>query len=261
MASELVASTRLGAVTTITLNRAEALNALTRELRSALRSELETALGDRSVRAVVLTGAGRAFSVGQDLQEMRRFQDAGEDMERLVTDEYMPIFRILRQSPKPIVAALNGPAVGGGMSLALACDIRLATAKATLVAGFVKVALSPDTGASFLLARSVGLAKALELCLTGDALSPEDAKSLGLVRAVLADPEAVLAAAQDLAASLASGPRLALQEIRQVLYHAAEAPWEAAVAAELAAQIRLGASTDHPEAVRAFLEKRPPRFE
>lgn len=261
MGSELVASTRHQAVATLTLNRPEALNALTRELRTALRSELETACDDRSVRAVVLTAAGRAFSVGQDLQEMRRFQDAGEDMERLVMDEYMPIFRILRHSPKPIVAALNGPAVGGGMALALACDIRLAAPKATLVAGFVKVGLSPDTGSSFLLAHSVGLAKALELCLTGDALSPEEARSLGLVRAVLADPEAALAAAQELAASLARGPRLALQEIRQVLYQAAEESWETVVAAELKAQVRLGASTDHPEAVRAFLEKRPPQFE
>ncbi len=259
--AESVVSARDQAVATITLNRPQALNALTQELRADLRRELDAACSDPAVRAVVLTAAGRAFSVGQDLQEMKRLEDAGHDMERLVMDEYMPIFRILRESPKPIVAALNGPAVGGGLSLALACDIRLATPKASLVAGFVKVGLSPDTGASFLLARSVGLAKALELCLTGDALSPEDARSLGLVRAVLDDPPAMLTAAKELARGLASGPNRALQEIRQVLYQAAEDSWEEVVAAELAAQVRLGSSADHPEAVRAFLEKRPPQFE
>lgn len=261
MDDRLVRSERQGAVATVTLNRPDALNALTRELRMALYAALDSVLGDSRVRAVVLTGEGRAFSVGQDLQELRRLQQQGDDMENLVKGEYMPIFRALHQSHKPIVAALPGPAVGGGMSLALACDIRLVTAKTTLVAGFVKVGLSPDTGASFLLTRSVGLAKALEMCLTGDALGAEQALALGVVRAVLPDRDALMVATQELAATLAAGPRRALSEIRKVLYQAAEAPWETMVEAELRAQTRLGVTTDFPEAVQAFLEKRAPVFE
>ena len=261
MEQALVESERQGAVATITLNRPETLNALNRDLRRELAQALDAALGDSGVGAVVLTAQGRAFSVGQDLQEMQRLQQEGVGVERVVKDEYMPIFHSLRYSAKPVVAALPGPAVGGGMSLALAADIRLGTPQATLVAGFIKAGLGPDTGSSFLLARSVGLAKAMELCLTGDALSAEQALALGLVRAILPERASLLAAAQELAATLAAGPRRALAEVRQVLYQAMELPWPAVVEAELEAQMRLGATADHEEAVAAFLEKRRPHFE
>lgn len=246
----------------ITMNRADALNALDHEMRRQLMAALEQASVDPDVGAVVLTGSGRAFSVGQDVGELKRlYEDEGPELGRLVEEEYAPLLTWIRDLPKPLVAAVNGPAAGGGMALALAADIRLATPKASFIPAFVKVGLVPDSGASFSLVQMLGLSKAMELTLLGEALGAEEAHRLGLVRAIFDTPEALLEGARELASRLADGPRLAYPAIKELLHTAASAGFEEVLSLETEAQDRLGRTRDHQEAVVSFLEKRPPRFE
>src|SRR4029077_531542 len=158
------------------LNRPEALNALNREMTGALRDGVEAAAGDSGVGAVVITGAGRAFCAGADLKDVIARREAGErDLGNDLRTNYTPMIRAIRACPKPVIAAINGTAAGAGLSLALACDLRIAAAGSSLIVVFVRVGLVPDAGSLFFLTRMLGLSKASELAMSGDPLTVEDA--------------------------------------------------------------------------------------
>jgi 2-(1,2-epoxy-1,2-dihydrophenyl)acetyl-CoA isomerase len=245
------------AVCTITLDRPEALNALTVQLKNELIAALEDVGGDASVRAIVLTGAGRAFCAGQDLRERLAPSAAPLDVE--IRTRYNPIIRAMRRMPKPIVGAINGVAAGAGASLAFACDIRIAAEGSSFLLAFGRVGLVPDSGATWLLPRLIGGAKAAELALTGDSLSAADAERLGLVARVV-PAEAVVVEAQALAARLAAGAPLAIALTKQAF----ETTWSATLDEQLETEAHLqglaGATADHAEGLAAFAERRAPHF-
>ena len=245
------------AVATITLDRPAALNALTVALKEQLLAALAAVALDPTVRAVVLTGAGRAFCAGQDLRE-RLAQDAAPlaDEVRL---RYNPLIRAMRDLDKPIVGAINGVAAGAGASLAFACDIRIAAASATFLVAFGRVGLVPDSGATWLLPRLIGGAKAAELALTNDPLSATDAERFGLVARVVPDDE-VVAEAQALAVRLAAGAPRALALTKRAFEQGWGASLDEQLEREADLQGEAGATADHGEGMSAFLERRAPRF-
>ncbi len=262
MEFETIIYDRTDAVATVTLNRPQALNAFTAELRSELRSALEIAAGDESVRAVLVQAAGKAFSVGQDLKELAAaYQDEGFSLGRLVTNEYAPLVETLQMMPKPTIALIQGIALGGGLSLALSCDFRVLGPDARLIAGFVNVGLAPDTGAAYLLPRMIGYARALHIFLTGKPLTAAEAVSLGLAERVHASAQDAASAAYELARTLANGPTLAYPGIRQLLHDTATLDLPAAMRQEAAVQERLSHTQDHRNAVSSFLERQPPQFD
>ncbi len=248
-------------VATITLNRPTALNALNRPARHALSGALDRARDDDAVRVVVLTGAGRAFSVGQDVAELQAsYEEEGPQLARLIYEEWVPLVAAIRSLPKPVVAAVNGAAAGGGLSLALAADIRLAEPRTSFIAAFVRVGLVPDSGAAHMLVRMLGLSRAMQLTLTGQPFGADDAQKSGIVAAVAPDADALQEAAREWAGRLAEGAPLALAAAKSVLYSAADEPFSLVVDEEARQQDVLGRTEDHREAIAAFLEKRPPVF-
>jgi 2-(1,2-epoxy-1,2-dihydrophenyl)acetyl-CoA isomerase len=258
--SDVVLTSRDTGVLTLTLNRPEALNALNRETTQALRAAFDAAARDSELGAIVLTGAGRAFCAGADLRGVGARGPTDEiDVGTDLRANYAPLIRAMRRCPKPIIAALNGVAAGAGLSLALACDLRLAAAGAQLIVVFVRVGLVPDAGSLFFLTRMLGLSKATELAMTGDPLSADDARRLGLISAVV-PPEQLMAAALDRARQLAQGPRQTYALIKAGMERALDLDLEQTL--ELEAQLQsLAANTpDAHEAIKAFLEKRKPVF-
>ena len=244
-------------VATITLDRADALNALTVPLKEELLAALARVGADPAIGAVVLTGAGRAFCAGQDLRE--RLEPGAAPLEVEIRERYNPIILAMRRLEKPIVGAINGIAAGAGASLAFACDVRIAAEGASFLLAFARVGLVPDSGATWLLPRLVGAAKAAELALTGEALSAADAERLGLVARVV-PAESVVTEAQAMAARLGSMAPRAVALTKRAL----ESSWTASLEEQLELEAELqgiaGATTDHAEGIVAFLEKRPPRF-
>src|SRR6202140_4387223 len=193
--SEVILSALDAGVLTLTLNRPEALNALNREMTQALRDSMEAAARDQGVGAVIVTGAGRAFCAGADLKDVVARREAGERaLGNDLRTNYPPLIRAMRACPKPVIAAINGTAAGAGLSLALACDLRLAAAGAQLIVVFVRVGLVPDAGSLFFLTRMLGLSKATELALSGDPLTVEEAQTLGLVASVVPPEQLAVAA-------------------------------------------------------------------
>jgi 2-(1,2-epoxy-1,2-dihydrophenyl)acetyl-CoA isomerase len=248
-------------VATITLNRPSTLNALNRPARARFHAMLREAAHDDGVRAVVVTGAGRAFSVGQDVAELTDdYAKAPPALARLIYDEWAPLVDAIRSMPKPVLAAVNGAAAGGGLSLALAADIRLAEPRTRFIAAFAGVGLVPDSGAAHLMVHHLGLSKAMELALTQKPLGADEALRLGLAAEVAADADQLLSSAHALAERLAAGAPMGLAGVKAVINAAADAAFEDVVALEADWQDRLGRSEDHQEALRAFLEKRPPTF-
>jgi len=248
-----------GAVATVTLNRPDALNALTVEMKVALREALERASEDAAVRAVVLTGAGRGFCVGQDLREHADGLAAGDLALSTVRDHYNPIVRALAAMPKPVIAAVNGPAAGAGASLAFACDFRLASEKANFMMAFARVGLGPDTGASWTLQRLVGYGRAMAMLMLAEPVSAEQALEMGLVNAVVPG-DTLAAAAAELAAKLAAGPTVAYAGIRRAMETAAHADLATALETEAEVQAECGKTADHRNATEAFLAKQQPTF-
>jgi len=244
-------------VATITLNRPGAYNALTRALHRELFAAFREAERDAAVRAVVLTGAGKAFCSGQDLREFSF--DGSLDLAAELRKSYNPLILKMRGLGKPIVAAVNGPAAGAGMSLALACDIRLAAAGARFATAFARIGLIPDAGMTYFLPRIVGHARAVELCMTAGELDAEGALAAGLVSAVL-PPEELPGAARGLAERLAAGPALATGLMRRAFEQSLGSSLEQALEYEAMAQRAAGAHADFAEGVAAFFEKRPARF-
>ena len=244
-------------VATITLNRPEALNALTVPMKEALLAAFRRLERDKAIRAVILTGAGRAFCAGQDLRE--RLEPGAAPLGIEVRERYNPIIRAMRRLPKPIVGAINGVAAGAGASLAMACDIRIASDAASFALAFGRVGLVPDSGATWFLPRLVGATRAAELALLNDPVSAADAVRLGLVgRAV---PAAELATeARAVADRLAAGAPRAIALTKRALDAAWTHDLDAALEYEAHLQDLAGRTKDHAEGMAAFMEKRTPRF-
>jgi 2-(1,2-epoxy-1,2-dihydrophenyl)acetyl-CoA isomerase len=248
-----------GAVATITLNRPEALNSLTVELKVSLREALERAAADDAVRAVVLTGAGRAFCAGQDLREHATGLEAGDTSIDTVRSHYNPIVRAITELPKPVVAAVNGMAAGAGASLTFACDFRIAAESASFLMAFARVGLGPDSGASWTLQRLVGYGRAMAMLMLAEPVSAAQALEMGLVNAVVPDAD-LAAAAAELAGRLAAGPTVAYGGIKQAMAVAATSDLATALETEADVQGRCGRTEDHLAATRAFLAKQAPEY-
>jgi enoyl-CoA hydratase/carnithine racemase len=259
-ASDLVLESREGAVVTLTLNRPDRLNALNVELSAALLAALTRAGGDESVRCVILTGAGRAFCSGGDLAmigEVRK-RNAGHELETLVRSGHGIVLAICGMK-KPVVAAVNGPAAGAGMNIALACDIRIASESASFGENFARVGLFPDFGGTYFLPRLVGTAVAAEMFYTGEMISAAEAARLGIVSHLVA-PEKLAEEARSLAGRLASAPPIAARAIKKVLFGNELEALDRALEYEIQKQIECFRSADCPEGIRAFFEKRAPNF-
>ena len=250
-----------GAVARITLDRPEALNALTAALITDLLGALETAAAQPEVRCVVLTGAGRAFCAGQDLRDPAVTPENGrpKDLGAVIETGYKPLILRLRSMPVPTLAAVNGIAAGAGASLALACDLVIAQRSAVFVQAFSAVGLIPDSGATWALPRLTGRARALGLAMLGEKLSAERAEHIGLIWACV-DDDAFDARTNALAERLAALPTRALVRARQLIDAGSASGLGQALDAEAAAQRELGFAADYAEGVAAFVQKRRARF-
>jgi 2-(1,2-epoxy-1,2-dihydrophenyl)acetyl-CoA isomerase len=247
-------------VRTLTLNRPAAYNSFTLRLKEDLLAALREAAADGAVRAVVLTGAGKAFCAGQDLKEHVALLHA-EDPAPLqtVSSHYNPIIETVTGMPKPVIAAVNGMAAGAGASLAYACDLRIVASSAKFLMAFANVGLTADSGASWTLPRLIGYGRAMEMMLLAAPVTAEQALAIGMVNQVVAD-EAVLSTAQELAGRMAAGPTTAYAKIKEALLAGASGALPDALATEARTQAEAGATKDHLEAVDAFVAKRTPTF-
>ncbi|MDQ1745711.1 MAG: 2-(1,2-epoxy,2-dihydrophenyl)acetyl-CoA isomerase [Pseudonocardiales bacterium] len=251
---------RTDGVATLTMNRPESMNALSTELKDALVTTLAAVGADSSVRAVVLTGSGRGFCVGQDLSEHVQLLEAGDPAPlRTVVEHYNPIALSLAQMPKPVIAAVNGTAAGAGASFSFACDFRIVAEEAKFLLAFANVGLALDSGASWTLPRLIGAGRALELSLLGRPITAQQAQQYGLVTQLL-PADQVLPAAQQLAAQLAAGPTVAYAGIKNAIHYAATATFEQALEREAVLQAAAGATEDHKAATAAFVAKQKPVF-
>ncbi|SFK74035.1 enoyl-CoA hydratase/isomerase family protein [Geodermatophilus ruber] len=246
---------RDGAVATVILNRPEKLNALDRATRWELVGALRAVAADTDVRAVVLTGTGRAFSAGQDIAAVEELEHADET----VAGSYNPIAQTIADMPKPVIAAVNGLAVGAGMGLALVCDQRLAADTASFSCAFGKVGLVPDTAVSWYLVRELGYARAFSFAASGRPIPAAEAHRLGLLNEIVPTDQ-LAARAHDLAESLAGGPAHALALTKRQFRAVSEISFEAALALEARHQGDAAGHPDHVEGRTAFAEKRAPRW-
>ncbi len=247
-------------VATITLNRPKAMNALAGTMREILLEELTVYASEPDIRCIVITGAGRAFCAGGDIGAMARWQEnrnssgLGNHLETV-----SKIVKLLRAMPQPVIAAINGPAAGGGMNMALACDMRLGCEKTLFSESFVKIGLIPDWGGFESLTRLVGTAKTMELMMTGDRVGAEEAYRLGLLNQIF-PMDGFMEQVQAFAERLASGPAQAITAIKQGVYGAVGGSLETVLDFEHQNQAALILSDDSREGMRAFLEKRQPKF-
>ncbi|HEX3814670.1 MAG TPA: enoyl-CoA hydratase-related protein [Mycobacteriales bacterium] len=248
------------AVATITFNRPGSLNSASLEFKTALLGALQRVSDDSGVRAVILTGAGSAFSAGQDLAEHAALLEAGDPAPlTTVTEHFNPIARAILGMPKPVIAAVNGVAAGAGASFALAADFRVMAESASFLLAFAGVGLSLDSGASWLLPRLIGHARASALALLAERVTAEQALEMGMVNAVVPD-DRVLPAAAELATRLAAGPTLAYAAIKESLIYAETSTFDEALAKEAELQAALGGTADHHNGTAAFLAKQRPTF-
>jgi 2-(1,2-epoxy-1,2-dihydrophenyl)acetyl-CoA isomerase len=252
---------RRGAELRITLNRPDVMNAWDKQLGIDLLAAVEQAAADDAVRAVVVTGAGRGFSSGADLRAgFDPTPDGHPDVGTALRERYHPIIAGLRRMPKPVLAAVNGPAVGIGCSLALACDLIVARESAYFLLAFVNIGLVPDGGSSLLLPERVGLARATEMAMLGERISARQALEWGLINRVTADDE-FEDAVGELAARLAAGPTAAYGAAKRQLNEWLFGRIDAQLELEASLQQQAATSLDFREGVQAFLEKRRPAFE
>lgn len=251
-------STDDSGVRTITLNRPEGMNSLTNTAKVGLRDAVHGAAADSVARTVVIRGTGRAFCVGQDLKELLAERAEGP-LSDTVEIHYNPLVRAIVDMPKPVIAGINGTAAGAGLSIALACDFRIAAASAKFTTAFAGIGLSCDTGISWTLPRIVGRSTALDLLLRPRPIDAEGALRIGLVNQVVDDAD-LDDALDSLARELAAGPTLALASIKRAVNHAAEASFDDALEFEKAKMALTGATQDHEAAVEAFLAKTKPTF-
>jgi len=247
-------------ILTITLNRPDKLNAFIGHMRRDLAEALEHGGSERSIRVVVITGAGRGFCAGGDVEFMAQLMDRhdSEEFSRILGAGRRVILAI-RQMTKPVIAAVNGVAAGAGCNLALACDFRIASTAATFTQSFVKVGLNPDWGGTYFLPRLVTPNKACELFFLGETLTAEEAARLNIVNQVVL-PEDLDSTVQQLAERLRAAPPIAIAAAKQAVYMSEAQDLEEMLRHETEAQLRCFESDDGHEGVRAFLEKREPRF-
>ena len=250
-----VETSRDGAVLTITLNRPDAYNAFTTGMHTALRTALDEAAA-QDVRAVVITGAGRGFCAGQDLNEFRDLDhDIGEHLEAT----YHPNVRAIRALEKPVIAAINGAAAGAGLSLACACDYRLAADSASLVPGFIGIGLVPDAGGTYFITRLLGPSRAFTWMSSNRKLTAAEALAWGLVDEIV-ESDALASRSAELAADYAARPTRGIGMSKRLFDHAANATLDEQLALEAELQTEATKTHDFREGVAAFLEKRPPNF-
>lgn len=255
--SEFIRSKQEGGVLTLTLNRPEKYNAFVREMALALQGELKKAQEDKSIRAVLLTGAGKAFCAGQDLAEAT--DPEGPELTKIVTEHYNPIIEAIRALHKPVVAAVNGVAAGAGANIALACDIVVASEAASFIQAFSKIGLIPDSGGTYTLPRLIGLQKASALMMLGDKVSATEAEAMGMIYKV-ASAEEYFSVAEKIALQLSTMPTLALARTKALLNETYKNDLSAQLALEDQYQTECGNSYDYREGTAAFLEKRRPEF-
>jgi 2-(1,2-epoxy-1,2-dihydrophenyl)acetyl-CoA isomerase len=249
-----------GAVAVVTLNRPEGMNALTVEAKEALLAAVAAVGADDAVRAVVLTGSGRAFCVGQDLREHAALMASGDPAPlSTVKEHYNPIVSLIAAMPKPVIAAVNGTAAGAGLGIACACDFRIGATGSRYTTAFAGIGLTADSGLSWTLPRLVGSGRAGALLMLAEPFTAEQALEMGILNLCVA-PEQVLVVATELAARLAAGPTAAYACIKESLAYAADASLVEALAKEDELQTRAGATADHAAAVQSFLAKTPPVF-
>jgi 2-(1,2-epoxy-1,2-dihydrophenyl)acetyl-CoA isomerase len=259
--TESVLVERKGAVAIVTLNRPDRLNAFTADMTTRLSAALAEADGDKSVRVLLITGAGRGFCAGQDLSERAVAPGKSErvDVGASIETRYNPLIRQMRAARKPIVVAVNGVAAGAGANFALSGDITLAAKSASFIQSFVKIGLMPDCGGTWFLPRNLGLARAMALALTAEPLPAETAADWGLIWKAVDDAE-LMAQAMALAERLSLQSPSALAAIKHAVHAAASRTLDEALDHERDAQRELGYGDDFAEGVTAFLEKRAPRF-
>ena len=259
MYEHILVSEREG-IATITLNRPDKLNAFIGHMRRDLAEALEHAGSDRAVKVVVVTGAGRAFCSGGDIGFMAELMDRGDSDEfARILGAGRRVIAAIRSMTKPVIAAINGPAAGAGLNLALACDLRIAASNATFTQSFVKVGLHPDWGGTYFLPRLVPPNKACELFFLGDSIDAAEALRLNLVNQVVA-PEELESATLQLAERLRAAPPIAVAAVKQAIYMSGESSLDEMLRYETESQLRCFESEDGHEGLRAFFEKRDPRF-
>ncbi len=261
MSYETIQLEMLGVVCVLTLNRPERLNALTEEVANDFQAAVREAL-EQGARAIVLTGAGRAFCAGGDLREMQEIASREGRLEAFF-DEPLRVLNaailLIRETPVPFIAAVNGVASGAGCNLALACDLVVAAESARFNQAFIKIGLSPDCGGTFILPRLVGWKRAAELLFTGDMVTAQRAAEMGMINSVIGDQE-LMNHVLGMAEQLANAPTAAIAQIKRLLDASAANDYGSQLNLERKAQIESGKTKDFVEGVSAFLEKRPPRF-
>ncbi|HVM85273.1 MAG TPA: enoyl-CoA hydratase-related protein [Candidatus Binatia bacterium] len=258
MTESTVLLERTGGIRRLTLNRPDKLNSFTRAMLSELGDALSDIAGDDEARVLVVTGAGRAFSAGQDLREAEAIED-GAAVRAVVERLYNPVVRQLRSLQIPVLAAVNGIAAGAGASLAVACDLVIAAESASFVQAFAKIGLVPDAGASYLVPRLIGQARALGLALLAEPIDARTAESWGLIWKAV--PDAAFAeTVEATAARLSQSPTAAIALMKQALNASGHHSLEQQLALEAELQARAAETEDFQEGVRSFLEKRAPRF-
>ncbi|MES2131512.1 MAG: enoyl-CoA hydratase-related protein [Bacteroidota bacterium] len=241
----------------ITLNRADKFNSFNREMALQLQSILDQASSDPQVRAIVLTGSGKAFCAGQDLAEA--IDNNGPGISKIVEEHYNPIVSRLRAIEKPVIAAVNGVAAGAGANIALSCDIVLATASTSFIQAFSKIGLVPDSGGTFFLPRLIGFQRASALMMTGDKVTAADAQHMGMIYKALPD-ETFMEEVMKLANTMAAMPTKALGLTKRLLNESASNTHQQQLALEGKLQVESASTVDYNEGVNAFLEKRKPVF-
>ena len=246
-------------VATVSLNRPQKLNAFDATMHEELYSALDGAAADEEVRCVVLRGEGRGFSAGADLAEVIQSAEGDPDLGEYLRSTYSRLVKRIVATEKPIVAALHGPVYGAGVGMALACDLRIAAESAKFSVAFIKIGLMPDAGVTFFLPRVVGLGRAMQMSMLGDAVEAEEAYRIGLVNKVVSD-EDLEEETRNLAGQLAELPTSVLGRIKHSLYASFETDLETALEREAEGQTFCGYTQDHKEGVAAFFEKRRPEF-
>jgi 2-(1,2-epoxy-1,2-dihydrophenyl)acetyl-CoA isomerase len=258
--SEVVQVERVRGVATIRMNRPVRLNAYNEEMGAALLSNVSAAAADPAIRCMVLTGTGKAFSAGGDVESFAAFEEEGPGRFMGLAIGLHALIATLRRAPKPVVAAVNGVAAGAGFSMALACDVAVAAASARFTLGYQNIGLSPDGGMTFFLARALGTQRAMEMTLFSRVLPASRAAEWGLVQEIFPDAE-FAAGVEALAERLASGPTLAYARAKELYNRAMHQPLETQLEEERQNISRCAGSRDFREGIRAFLDKRPARFE
>jgi 2-(1,2-epoxy-1,2-dihydrophenyl)acetyl-CoA isomerase len=259
MTAQFVLSETDGGVARLTLNRPDVLNSFNRQMAIELRERIERAATDNTVRAVLLTGAGRAFSAGQDLSEATPTEGAMLDLAEIVHVTYSPLIRAIRKIEKPVVCAVNGVAAGAGANIALACDIVLASSDASFIQSFAKIGLIPDSGGTFFLPRLAGIARATAMMMLGEKITAARALEFGMIYRVC-EPAELAAQSLEVARSLAAMPTRALGLTKRALNQSFVTDLDAQLDAEEKLQGLAGRTSDFREGVAAFLEKRKPDF-